>query len=653
MLPRPLSGAGLLPVLYCLVAVPALADSLSPVTVSASRLTEISELLPVGSLIIDRQMIDASRAKNTADLLDTLAGLDVRRSFGINGSRASIDLLGFGIAGNDNTLLLLNGRRINSPDAAPINLSSIPLIAIERIEVLPGSGSALYGYGASGGVINIITRERYQPGAGISFRGGDFDTRDTRLWAAGQHQRISALASAGDFRSDGYRDNNEVEQQHAFVDMRRAGTALDSYLTVLADDESLGLPGTRLVDEGNNIDQFRRDPRGTSTPDNNAKQDGFHVMPGVRYALTPAIDLHLDGGWRRRDNESFFANFAFFSDNRLRSRTLSPRLRGSAETGVLMHQWTVGWDWQEIDSDSEFRAAPNDPITSTSTATRRDRSVYLHDVISLNDFWTLTAGVRRTDVDTRAADSFGGSTRRDDTLEMYQGGVQYRPMPALALFFNAERSARLANFDEFAFSGGTPLAPQRGVLYSTGARWLTPQQQLVLTLWQGRFDDEIAFDAVNFVNFNRPDRVRRRGVSVNSRWTLTPTLTLIANLALQEAQFSEGTNDGNDLPLVPGYSAFAQLDWQALPWLTLSTVRRHIGPRRFDGDEQNAFRKLSSYQQTDLLAEAVYRNMTVAIGVYNVDNELAADFGFASAPGVYNADPLPTRHWLASIALEF
>lgn len=653
MLPRPLSGAGLLPVLCCFFVIPATADSLPPVTVSASRLADIGELLPVGALLIDRQMIDASRAKNTADLLDTLAGLDVRRSFGINGSRASIDLLGFGIAGNDNTLLLLNGRRINSPDSAPINLSSIPLIAIERIEVLPGSGSALYGYGASGGVINIITRERYQPGAGVRFRGGDFATRDTRVWAAGQQQRVSALASLGDFRSDGYRDNNEVEQQHVFADVRHAGARMDSYLTMLADDESLGLPGTRLVDVGNDIDEFRRDPRGTSTPDNTAKQDGFHLMPGIRYAVTDDIDLHLDAGLRRRDNESFFANFVFFSDNRLRSRTFSPRLRGQGQTGTLLHQWTLGWDWQEIDSDTQFAAAPNDPSTSSSAATRLDRSVYLHDVVSLNEAWTVTAGVRRTEVDTRASDSFGSRTRRDDTLEMYQGGVQFRAQQDMVLFFNAERSARLANFDEFAFSGVTPLAPQRGTLFSTGLRWLRPQQRLVLTLWQGRFDDEIAFDAVNFVNFNRPDRVRRRGATVNGYWRFTPTLTLTANAAVQQAQFAEGANDGRDLPLVPEYTAFAQIDWQALPWLTLSTVRRHVGPRRFDGDEQNLFAKLPSYQQTDLLAQATVAGWRLGIGVYNVDNELAADFGFASAPGVYNADPLPRRHWLASLAVDF
>ena len=65
---------------------------------------------------------------------------------------------GFGIFGDQNTLVLLDGQRISENEQASVNWSAIPLSAIERIEIMRGSGAVLYGGGATGGTINIITK---------------------------------------------------------------------------------------------------------------------------------------------------------------------------------------------------------------------------------------------------------------------------------------------------------------------------------------------------------------------------------------------------------------------------------------------------------------------------------------------------------------
>ena len=73
------------------------------------------------------------------------------------GIDATIDLRGFGDTANSNTLILLDGQRLNPIDSGSISWSTIPLANIERIEIIRGAGTVLYGDRATGGVINIIT----------------------------------------------------------------------------------------------------------------------------------------------------------------------------------------------------------------------------------------------------------------------------------------------------------------------------------------------------------------------------------------------------------------------------------------------------------------------------------------------------------------
>ena len=82
----------------------------------------------------------------------------------VNGAGTTVDMRGFGVTGPSNTLILLNGRRLNDWDLPGFDLSTIDRKSIERIEITRGnSGAVLYGDGAVGGVINIVTRT----GAGV------------------------------------------------------------------------------------------------------------------------------------------------------------------------------------------------------------------------------------------------------------------------------------------------------------------------------------------------------------------------------------------------------------------------------------------------------------------------------------------------------
>jgi len=103
------------------------------------------------------------------DVLAREPGIQVSSLFGgVNGARTTVDMRGFGATGALNTLVLINGRRLNDFDLESIDLSVVPVDSIERIEITRGnSGAVLYGDGAVGGVINIVTRS----GVNLPFSG--------------------------------------------------------------------------------------------------------------------------------------------------------------------------------------------------------------------------------------------------------------------------------------------------------------------------------------------------------------------------------------------------------------------------------------------------------------------------------------------------
>ena len=131
---------------------------LPTVDVWASRAS--TGIVGASTSIITSQEIERSPAQNLPDILAQQTGVQVQHLFsGTNGSRDTVDLRGFGAFGSSNVLVLVNGRRYQDFDLQGFDFSSIPLNSIERIEITRGnSGAVLYGDGAVGGVINIVTK---------------------------------------------------------------------------------------------------------------------------------------------------------------------------------------------------------------------------------------------------------------------------------------------------------------------------------------------------------------------------------------------------------------------------------------------------------------------------------------------------------------
>ena len=143
--------------------------------VSAARTEQSTVTIPATINIISRQEIEASGASNVSEVLRNQGGIYLTDFFGA-GTHSSVAMRGFSSStAASNTLVIVDGRRLNNIDLSAPDLNSISIKDIERIEIIQGSAGTLYGDQAVGGVINIITKVPEQARKEIQLSAGSYD----------------------------------------------------------------------------------------------------------------------------------------------------------------------------------------------------------------------------------------------------------------------------------------------------------------------------------------------------------------------------------------------------------------------------------------------------------------------------------------------
>ena len=174
---------------------------LAPIVVTAARMPQPIATLTADLTVIDADAIAAAGARSFAELLQGQPGVEIVQNGG-PGSTSGVFLRG---ANRGQTVLLVDGLRVSSSTVGAPTLEAIPLDQIERIEILRGPASSLYGADAIGGVIQVFTR---RPGPGVSGRlSGGLGSDDTRTVAGGLSATLGAIAltlQAGHRQSDGF-----------------------------------------------------------------------------------------------------------------------------------------------------------------------------------------------------------------------------------------------------------------------------------------------------------------------------------------------------------------------------------------------------------------------------------------------------------------
>lgn len=605
---------------------------LDAVVVTATRFEQADPRVPAHVSVITREDIRRSPALNLPDVLRSQANVDVRPLSGALGIDSVVDLRGFGDAANSNTLVLLDGQRLNPVDLGSLTWSAIPLESIQRIEIVRGSGAVLYGDRAVGGVINIITDKSGKPQASASATAGEYGYRQLTGHLAGGTDTVTFNVYANAADANGFRRNNQADQ--AALSGRvaaRPSAALGLSLDYAAHRDSNGLPGSIFRA------QYEADPSAARTPFDTQRRDGYRLRPGLAWDIRDRLRLEsevsIDRGRLRTDARS-----ASFIENRDRDTdAFSTRLRWNHGIGSAPSETVAGVDWfdgrVEAQSQSAFSGA------NVQTASQEGRALYAQNITRIAAPLHLTMGVRqqrvRQEATDRSADLRGEATR---SRSAYDIGLSADLAPALRAYAKGGTVFRFPATDElFGFNPVTfqpvfrgDLRPQHGRNHEIGMSWTEEPLRIRFALFRLDLTDEIGFNSTTFTNDNLP-RTRRNGVEIEGDARLGSSLRATFAYARTSARLREGPDSGNRIPLVPGYKASAGLIWEAGSWGTYSGALNVVGRRIFSGDFANIRGELPAYAVLDLKASWQIRPWTISLRVLNaLDKRYAPFAGFST-----------------------
>lgn len=623
---------------------------------TAPPLTDAKGLRPVGKITVTAEHIRRSATGNLADFLDSLAGISVTRQHGLYGSHSRIEMLGGGISDPRGVLLLLNGQPFDAAGETAVDLAAIPPEAIERIDILPGTGATRYGANATYGVIDIRIRQAAQPGAGAGVTGGSYQSQAVDGWAALGNLQSGLWAAGLTLTSDGYRHNDTQERQQGLVHMTQDMGQWRTHALLISDDQTSELPGSRLVDRRNRIDQIRDDPRGASSTDDELAQRRWRLQPGIE-VTTGIADLSLNATLSEATYQLSGSDTLLRSE--VESYSLNPAARGSFSTGPAAHWWTWGLNLAEDQLHVTGNNTTDDGNMLTHSDSRRQRTgIFVQHSTRLHSKVILSLGARRERVQTRIRQQKDtitpASARQRDYLTTGEAGLRWTLAPGLDTFFNSARTARLADLNRMDVLT-TSLEPERGWLHTAGLGWQDAHQYSVMTAWQSDQQDEIRIHPDTGSLTNLSGDTRRRGISLTSRFLLDEQVAFVGGFTFQSAEFSSGVRDGKHLPGVPEKTARVEIDWEIAAGLRLAVAQRYAGERYYPGDDDNTLgKRIPAYTWTNLMISATAERLHWSLGAFNLQDRLVWESGFADpTTGQYSAMPLPGRHYLLTARVSF
>jgi iron complex outermembrane receptor protein len=664
---------------------PAIDEQSENILVTATRLDNEGDKALGHVTVISASDIENSTARTVPELLAREAGILSRSLYGNNGSRATVDIRGFGATSTQNTLILLDGRRLNDVDLSAVDYGAIPIRSIERIEILRNGGSVLYGDGAAGGTINIITRQPATSGSSafIQAGGGNLDTRQVDARVSHNTGPLALSIGAHGVSNDGYRDNNHLDQRNLLTDVRYTRADGEAYLRFYWDDQDLGLPGARLVNPITGVDQLKDDRKGTDTPNDYADQRGYNTSMGFTHLWGNGAEAVIDGGYRVKNQKAFYDDYyggiyANYLDSELKTWSFTPRLTIPHEVIGAGAKTTAGIDYYDSRYDSDRSLNPdtrNQPIHRIGIE-QKSGGVYLDTTLNAATDLSVNLGGRlqwvrvdandRIDTTAPGGDRYGVSEAPDfdqtKRVEMAEAGVEKQLTPQTAVYIKATRSARVATVDELFQVDPTTflqvfsdLDPQTGNGVDIGTRFVQDQMSWQANAYYQRLKNEIHYDPATYSNINL-DPTQRYGVELSGSLAIDARLDLQASYTWMRSEFRDGPYQGNEVPLVPRNTASASATWRWSPATRITASVSYVGDKYFDNDQANDFgKKIPSYAIVDLLASHQYRGYRFAAKIGNLFAEKAYDYGVSSttSPGVYNAYPLPERTVLFTVSKEF
>lgn len=581
------------------------------ILVTATRVTTPDTNAPYASEIHTRGMIEHSGAQSLYDYLAWHTSVNVLPSYG-NTYAPKMDMRGYGIGdGYQNIVVSLDGLRLNNIDMAPQLIGAIPLADIERIEITKGSGSVMFGDGATAGSIQIYTRPRR--GVSLQASAGNDGAQAGTVAAGAAGERFSASATADYSSLDGHkapdatgqRDTSSNQTLRGKLEARPAD-GLKFYLDGASTRIDTRYPASLT------LAQFEADPAQSA-----GKTYTHQLLESDLWRL--GGELELGRGWKLAASHG--------QEDKL--------------SRYLPSNWTSSYDYVSDDLAVQYlgektkvtagvQVFDGTRISAADHTGKKNTGWYVQGQYLLEPF-TLSAGARREKIEYDYSPIVGSRLQADHSLDAWDIGVNRRVDDQLSVFASYNHAFQAPDIDRFFvtdwFSGITSfngfIKPAQVKTVNLGVNHVTAANRLKLGVFHASLENEIYFEPFTYSNTSI-DKSHKYGLELQDSHRFGDRLKASLNYTYTRAIIDSenaggGAYNGKDLPGVPRHGANLGLSWALGDKSSLNLAHVWRSPAYAANDFANSFaQKQAAYHSTDVAYRYKPKNIEYFVAVDNL-----------------------------------
>lgn len=504
----------------------AAADDLGEVVVTAERVSSKKLETPANVVVISDKEIADNHYEDLAEALENISGVNVSSMGG-----GQLDYIT--INGDSRVVLLVDGQRMNNDQGsifgrASVELNIVPILDnVQRIEVVKGGASALYGSDAVGGVINVITKKAHENKTAIDINAGSFDSHNLKITHQGNSNKWDWFAAGsiqrqGDFKYKDFNGNNH--------NMTSSGFSDNKFSLALRNNISDNTSATLKVDR-TSIDA---DAWSWSSWDN-----------AYSYGNMDALYTNVSLTYGFKEDKEVPAYVRYFNNYK------SMYLQGAFSSRTQGIDYQDGWklnDQNTLIAGAEYHWSSNTNADGGdyNGAEVNNLSFYLQDKITLSEKWLCVLGVRmdkHNKFGTYWSPKVALNYKADDKTNIYANwGKVFKAPTADDLFYQ----------DPWGYTIGNPdLKPESGWTASLGMNHrFDKKNSMDVSFFKSDIKDAITWSpAASGVYYaTNVDRENKQGMELNFKSKLTDNWTVSAGYSYTHIEKNSQLDLGNPKP---------------------------------------------------------------------------------------------------------
>lgn len=428
------------------------------VVVSATKTENARKDVSNSMIVIDSETLEKSPAQSLGELLANKAGIDLATTGNYGGATQEIDIRGMSA---DGTQVFINGVNVNSISLGSADVSKIPLANIERIEIVKGAGSMLYGSGASGGVINIYTKDPSAEGFSLAatLEGGSESTYGMRL-SQGMPiaDNLGYLLTLGKHGTDGFRDNSDLREYDGSLNvMYKDGDDLKVTLYGDYTNRKFGQPSGDPP-SGTTVTQYISENAGSLL--SHHEDDDAHLVLNIERKISDSIRLGIKPVYTYSKSYNYLLS-PITNEKSWVMNEVSGYEGVVNMTPLDGAEILLGSDYKQYDNENRqlpMDAAGNDLSTSESVAKHdyHTQAIYADLQYRPSHFFKVIGGLRQEDNSVFGVEN------------VYRYGLVLNPTEKTAIKFNRGSHFKAPTMNDLFWpdtgnvKGNAALSPETG-----------------------------------------------------------------------------------------------------------------------------------------------------------------------------------------------